>query len=93
MKTTYDVFEIAEQDLIIRGPGDFFSSNTDVNLRQSGGFEFKLASMCDSSDVMERAFSSAKALIHSDPELTAHENSALRELCYSIIKSNTSTIS
>lgn len=93
MKTTYDGFEIAEQDLIIRGPGDFFSSKTDVNLRQSGGFEFKLASMCDSADVMERAFSSAKELIHSDPELTSHENYALRELCYSIIKSNTSTIS
>ena len=93
MKSVYDGFEIAEQDLIIRGPGDFFSSNNDVNLRQSGGFEFKLATMCDSTDIMERAFTTAKSLIQKDPELKSSENSMIRELCYNVIKSNTSTIS
>ena len=43
MKTTYDGFEIAEKDLLLRGPGDFFSSVSDNNLRQSGGFEFKMS--------------------------------------------------
>ena len=36
-------FKIAEEDLKLRGPGDFFASTTDETLRQSGGFDFKLA--------------------------------------------------
>ena len=56
MKTTYDGFEIAEKDLLMRGPGDFFSQNNSNILRQSGGFEFKFASKCDSTDLFEKAF-------------------------------------
>ena len=76
MRTTYDGFEIAEKDLLLRGPGDFFSSVSDNNLRQSGGFEFKYASSCDSTELLTTAFSVAKAIIEADPKLEdkAHEN-------------------
>ncbi len=77
MRTTYDGFEIAEKDLVLRGPGDFFSSVSDNNLRQSGGFEFRFASMCDSSDLLTKAFQVAKSIVGSDPNL---EKSAHREL-------------
>ncbi len=79
MKTTYDGFEIAEKDLVLRGPGDLFSSNSDVNLRQSGGFEFKFASMCNDYDLFTTAFSSAKAIVNSDPSLELLEHALLRE--------------
>ena len=74
MRTTYDGFEIAEKDLMLRGPGDFFSSVSDDNLRQSGGFDFKFASMCDSSELLTLAFSVAKSIVESDSklELPAH---------------------
>ena len=79
MKTTYDGFEIAEKDLMLRGPGDLFSSNSDINLRQSGGFEFKFASMCNDYDLFEAAFSSAKAIVSSDPTLECSEHLPLRD--------------
>ena len=33
----YDGYEIAEQDLLMRGPGDFFRVGSDDTIRQSGG--------------------------------------------------------
>lgn len=70
MRTTYDGFEIAEKDLLLRGPGDFFSSISDDNLRQSGGFEFRYASVCDSADLLNTAFTVAKSIVESDPDLS-----------------------
>ena len=78
MRTTYDGFEIAEKDLLLRGPGDFFASISDNNLRQSGGFEFKFANLCDSSDLLQKAFSVAKSIITIDPELALPEHRELR---------------
>ncbi len=78
MRTTYDGFEIAEKDLLMRGPGDFFSQNSSNNLRQSGGFEFKFASMCDSTVLFENAFGIAKSIVNSDPELTLPEHALLK---------------
>jgi len=80
MRTTYDGFEIADKDLLLRGPGDFFSANSGDNLRQSGGFEFKLASLCDDHALFEAAFSAAKGIVLVDPELAHEEHSQLRQL-------------
>ena len=79
MRTTYDGYEIAEKDLFLRGPGDFFSHNIDNNLRQSGGFEFRFASMCDDGALFEDAFSTAKAIIESDPSLVREEHAELKK--------------
>ena len=70
MRTTYDGFEIAEKDLLLRGPGEFFTSNSDLNMRQSGGFDFKFASMCDDKDLFTEAFATAKSIISADPALS-----------------------
>jgi ATP-dependent DNA helicase RecG len=93
MRTTYDGFEIAEKDLILRGPGDFFSSVSSDNLRQSGGFEFKFASSCDSSELFATAFSAAKSIIQSDPTLSLPVHEGLRREVESKIKVESSTIS
>ena len=78
MRTTYNGFEIAEKDLILRGPGDFFSSVSTDNMRQSGGFDFKFSSMCQDSNILSMAFSTAKAIIESDPTLSLPEHSLLK---------------
>ena len=93
MKTTYDGFEIAEKDLLLRGPGDFFSSADGESLRQSGGFEFKLATMCDDTDLFTAAFSAAKALVSDDPELEKEENQRLRVELERYLAPRASTIS
>ena len=93
MKTTYDGYEIAEKDLLLRGPGDFFSSIGGDNFRQSGGFEFKFASRCGDSDLFTKAFSSAKAVVESDPSLALSKHEDLKKEVSLRLKTDTSTIS
>ena len=92
MQSTYDGFEIAEQDLMQRGPGEFFSSKADNNLRQSGGFEFKIASTYSDNDLFTDAFATAKEIVERDPGLMLPEHRRLYEEISSIVF-NTSTIS
>ena len=93
MKTTYDGYEIAEKDLIQRGPGDFFSQNKDDNIRQSGGLEFKFASMCNDADVLKSTFSIAKAILSEDPTLSLEKHSRLKIEVQKRIYAEESTIS
>ena len=93
MRTTYDGFEIAEKDLLLRGPGDFFSSSDGENLRQSGGFEFKIASLSDDTDLFSAAFATAKSIISEDPDLMREENRGLRDELERYIAPRTSQIS
>ncbi len=93
MRTTYDGYEIAEKDLALRGPGDFFSTNTHDNFRQSGGFEFRFAKLCDDSDLFSAAFSTARAIVAADPQLELPEHSLLKKALDDIISQNGSSIS
>ncbi len=65
----YNGFEIAEQDLKLRGPGDFLALSGNASIRQSGSLTFRLADMCQDSEIMNGAFTSAHELIESDPQL------------------------
>ncbi len=65
-------FEIAEQDLKLRGPGDFLALSGNASIRQSGSLTFRLADMCQDSDIMTGAFASALEMIESDPCLSAN---------------------
>ena len=78
MTTTYDGYEIAEQDLLQRGPGDFFSGICSDQFRQSGGFSFRLSELCNDQTLMERAFSAARECVAKglSAELEAEARSA-----------------
>ena len=93
MKTTYDGYAIAEKDLMLRGPGDFFATAADGSMRQSGGFEFKLAKLCDDNELFAKAFATAKEITDKDPSLDMPENSELRRIVQKNIYPKTSTIS
>ena len=60
---TNDGFEIAEADLRLRGPGDYFGT------RQSGLPTLKMARL-DDRDLLSSARSEAQALIKQDPSLS-----------------------
>jgi ATP-dependent DNA helicase RecG len=64
-----DGFVIAEDDLRIRGPGEFFG------LRQWGMPEFRVANLVRDSDLLQAARQEAFSLLKSDPGLkeTAHQ--------------------
>lgn len=94
MRTTYDGFEIAEKDLLERGPGDFFSNINDASsIRQSGGLKFKMASLATDTELMNLAFSAAKKLISEDPNLAQADNIPIRNAVSKFISADISTIS
>jgi ATP-dependent DNA helicase RecG len=72
MTATTDGFKIAEADLALRGPGDFFGT------RQSGLPEFRVADLLRDAAALEAARRDAVALIRDDPQLIAPEHRALR---------------
>ena len=72
MRTTYDGFAIAEQDLAHRGPGDFLGNAADGTVRQSGELGFRLGSMAEDSSIMMEATEDAKALLSQSADLSAY---------------------
>ncbi len=72
MVATADGFRIAEADLELRGPGDFFGT------RQSGLPEFRVADLIRDATLLEAARREAFALVAADPDLLRPEHRALR---------------
>jgi ATP-dependent DNA helicase RecG len=68
-----DGFVIAEEDLRIRGPGEFFG------FRQWGVPEFRVANLVRDADMLQQARQEAFALLKQDPHLKAPVHRALRE--------------
>jgi len=68
-----DGFRIAEEDLRIRGPGEFFGQ------RQSGLCELKVANPLTHMQILKRARVEAIEIINSDPRLEARQNAALKQ--------------
>jgi ATP-dependent DNA helicase RecG len=70
IEETTDGFRLAEEDLRIRGPGEFLGT------RQSGLPDLKVASLGDLA-MIEEARQSAFALIDADPDLARPEHRLL----------------
>ena len=66
MESTGDGFRIAEEDLSIRGPGDFFGT------RQSGIPELNIANIIRDMEILESARKEAFNLIDAEPDLAGH---------------------
>ena len=78
MRTTYDGYAIAEQDLLQRGPGDFLGAADHTAVRQSGGLTFRLADAGEDSSILTDATTDARSLLASDPTLAAYPALASR---------------
>jgi ATP-dependent DNA helicase RecG len=70
---TNDGFQIAEEDLRLRGPGDFFGQ------RQHGLPQLKVADFAADVALLQEAKTAAEELIAKDPQLKLPEHRALRE--------------
>lgn len=75
MCETTDGFKIAEKDLELRGPGDFFGS------RQHGLPELRIADLFTDMDILKEAQSAATETLEADKALKDAENAGLRKLC------------
>ncbi|MEC4673965.1 MAG: ATP-dependent DNA helicase RecG [Nitrospirota bacterium] len=72
MVTCSDGFAIAEQDLRIRGPGEFLGT------RQWGMPEFRVLNLIRDAQLMEQARQAAFALVKEDPHLQKPEHQLLK---------------
>lgn len=74
MCQTTDGFRIADEDLRLRGPGDFFGN------RQHGLPALHMAGSLQDSALLCRSQEAAAALLAADPTLSAPENQALAHM-------------
>ncbi len=72
MTETRDGFRIAEEDLKLRGPGEFYGT------KQSGLPEFMIADISRDMDILMETRDAAFALIEKDPELARPEHINLK---------------
>lgn len=72
MCKTNNGFTIADKDLELRGPGEFFGS------KQHGLPEMKIASFTENMDTVRQTHAAAKKILEDDPRLMKPENSGLK---------------
>lgn len=71
IKQSNDGFKIADEDLRLRGPGDFLGS------RQHGLPKLKIADIYADNDILKLAGMAAASLLEQDPKLKGEENKNL----------------
>ena len=74
MEETNDGFKIAEEDLKIRGPGEF------IGVRQSGIPDFRVANIIRDARILNEAREEAFELVRRDPLLQDPQNFFLKEV-------------
>ena len=89
MVRTTDGFEISEQDLKIRGPGDIMGT------QQSGVLDFKLADLARDGQIVQLSKIDVDQILKEDVNISSPENASIkRELIRQIkLKPNWSNIS
>lgn len=70
IENVYDGFKLAEEDLRMRGPGEFFGT------RQSGLPDLRMARLSDVA-LLEAARSEAMKLFQADPQMEKSEHRLL----------------
>ena len=75
MVKTTDGFEIAEEDLKLRGPGDMMGT------QQSGILDLKIADIVKDNSILIYARQLAERTLNSDPELS-HLKNKRRAMAY-----------
>ena len=73
IESTSDGFKIAEKDLRLRGPGEFFGT------KQHGLPDLRFSDILVDKKILEKARKRAFQLINSDPQLLKSENKCIRE--------------
>ena len=79
---TNDGFQIAEEDLRLRGPGDFFGK------RQHGLPQLKVADFAADMELLKEAREAAQALVAADPELKRPAHRLLRKKVRELFQDN-----
>ncbi len=82
MRRTNDGFVIAEKDLQLRGPGEFFGT------RQHGLPPLKIANLYQDLQILEETTAAVRKLLKEDPSLSQPQNKPILQKIHSIFKQN-----
>jgi ATP-dependent DNA helicase RecG len=82
MVRTNNGFEIADNDLKLRGPGDLMGT------QQSGILDLKIADLAKDGAILQLAREKAREILAKDPKLTSQENQKLNEKLASLTSSS-----
>ena len=82
LAATTDGFAIAEEDLKLRGPGDFFGA------RQHGLPQLKVASLEGDMVLLHQAQTAARELLAQDPHLSQPDHAPLRRRVERLFRAN-----
>ena len=82
MCDTTDGFKIADEDLKLRGPGDFFGS------KQHGLPTLKIASIFDDRSVLKSTSALAREILKADPKLQSAEFTLLKQSVEKLFKNS-----
>ena len=74
-----DGFEIANEDLKLRGPGDFFG------IRQSGEMQFTLADIYQDAMILQQVAGEVTRILEEDPDLNLSKNVGLKQYLLSYL--------
>jgi ATP-dependent DNA helicase RecG len=74
MEENTDGFKIAEEDLSIRGPGDFLGT------RQSGIPELRVANLIRDLPLLEKAKVAASQILEGDPQLSRSDHLVMKQI-------------
>jgi ATP-dependent DNA helicase RecG len=80
MVRTSDGFEIANEDLKLRGPGNFFGA------QQHGLPTLRIADMAADTVLVHETSTLAEEILSADPKLTAQDNAGLRRLVQGLFR-------
>ena len=78
MTDTTDGFKIAEEDLKLRGPGDFFGN------RQHGLPQLRIADLAGDMRLLSQAQEAARTVLARDPDLSLPEHRPVRERIHTL---------
>lgn len=76
MEDSTDGFVIAEEDLKLRGPGEFLGT------RQAGLPDFQLAELLRDGHLLNAAKKRAEEIVQADPELAAPKNELIKKIMF-----------
>ena len=90
LKKNHDGNAIAEEDLRLRGPGDFLKTGGEI--RQHGDVRLPVAAGPGDVEILAAAMEEARGILESDPTLSHPEHAVLRQAAASALRDTANTM-